>query len=186
MGHGATTIFPTVGTVGYDKVLAAEKALYKTDGWWQSYHRGLHIVGPYVSAEITKGRYDVKDPDPVMYERIVRELPCIRRWDAAPELPGASEFARFLTEKGILAAISHTMAEYDDVKAGFDAGFTHAAQLYNSMPGFHKRREYKYEGTVESVLLIDEMTTEVIADWFICLRQFCVLYINSKVLKGRH
>lgn len=56
------------------------------------------------------------------------------------------------------------MAEYDDVKAGFDAGFTHAAQLYNSMPGFHKRREYKYEGTVESVLLIDEMTTEVIAD----------------------
>lgn len=164
LGHGATTIFPTVGTVGYDKVLAAGKLCTKLMDGGNRIIGGLHIVGPYVSAEITKGRYDVKDPDPVMYERIVRELPCIRRWDAAPELPGASEFARFLTEKGILAAISHTMAEYDDVKAGFDAGFTHAAQLYNSMPGFHKRREYKYEGTVESVLLIDEMTTEVIAD----------------------
>ena len=32
------------------------------------------------------------------------------------------------------------------------------------MPGFHKRREYKYEGTVESVFLIDPMTVEVIAD----------------------
>ena len=32
------------------------------------------------------------------------------------------------------------------------------------MPGFHKRREYKYEGTVESVYLMDDMTVEVIAD----------------------
>jgi N-acetylglucosamine-6-phosphate deacetylase len=32
------------------------------------------------------------------------------------------------------------------------------------MPGFHKRKEYKYEGTVESVYLTDDMTVEVIAD----------------------
>ena len=32
------------------------------------------------------------------------------------------------------------------------------------MPGFHKRREYKYEGTVESVYLTDGMSVEVIAD----------------------
>ena len=38
------------------------------------------------------------------------------------------------------------------------------------MPGFHKRREYKYEGTVESVYLTDGMTVEVIARMvFICL-----------------
>ena len=29
---------------------------------------------------------------------------------------------------------------------------------------FHKRREYKYEGTVESIYLIDDMTVEVVAD----------------------
>ena len=32
------------------------------------------------------------------------------------------------------------------------------------MPGFQKRREYKYEGTVESVYLTDGMTIELIAD----------------------
>lgn len=32
------------------------------------------------------------------------------------------------------------------------------------LPGFHKRREYKYEGTVESIYLIDDMTVEVVAD----------------------
>lgn len=164
LAHGTTTIFPTVGTVGYDKLVTTGKLCSKLMEDGNRIIGGLHIVGPYLSSEITKGRYEVKPPDRKIYERIVSELPCIRRWDAAPELPGACDFARFLTEKGILAAISHTMAEYEDVKAGFDAGFTHAAQLYNSMPGFHKRREYKYEGTVESVLLIDGMTTEVIAD----------------------
>ena len=39
-----------------------------------------------------------------------------------------------------------------------------AWHFYNAMPGFHKRREYKYEGTVESVYLTDGMTIELIAD----------------------
>ena len=63
-----------------------------------------------------------------------------------------------------MASLSHTEAEYEDVKKAYAAGFTHAAHFYNAMPGFHKRREYKYEGTVESVFLIDPMTVEVIAD----------------------
>ena len=86
------------------------------------------------------------------------------RWDASPELPGAHDFARYLRSKDILAAITHTEAEFGDIKEAYAAGFTHAAQFYNAMPGFHKRREYKYEGTVESVFLMDDMTVEVIAD----------------------
>ena len=63
-----------------------------------------------------------------------------------------------------MAAITHTEAEYPEIKAAFESGFTHAAHFYNAMPGFHKRREYKYEGTVESVYLTDGMSVEVIAD----------------------
>ena len=63
-----------------------------------------------------------------------------------------------------MTAITHTEAEYEDIKKAFAAGFTHAAHFYNAMPGFHKRREYKYEGTVESVYLTDGMSVEVIAD----------------------
>ena len=63
-----------------------------------------------------------------------------------------------------MVALSHTEAEYDGIKSAYEAGFTHAAHFYNAMPGFHKRREYKYEGTVESVYLTDDMTIELIAD----------------------
>ena len=89
---------------------------------------------------------------------------CIKRWDISPELPGAHKFAQYATSRGILTAVTHTEAEYDEIKAAYAAGFTHAAHFYNAMPGFHKRREYKYEGTVESVYLTDGMTVEVIAD----------------------
>lgn len=61
-------------------------------------------------------------------------------------------------------AVSHTESEYEGIKAAFEAGFTHTAHFYNGMPGFHKCREYKYEGTVESVYLTDGMTIELIAD----------------------
>ena len=89
---------------------------------------------------------------------------CIKRWDASPELPGALEFARYLKSKGVLVAVSHTESEYEGIKAAFEAGFTHTAHFYNGMPGFHKCREYKYEGTVESVYLTDGMTIKLIAD----------------------
>ena len=107
---------------------------------------------------------NIKNPDPNEYIPIVEQYHCIKRWDASPELPGALDFARYLKSKGIVGAVSHTEAEYDGIKEAYEAGFTHAAHFYNAMPGFHKRREYKYEGTVESVYLTDGMTIELIAD----------------------
>ena len=69
-----------------------------------------------------------------------------------------------MTSKGILAAVGHTQAEYEDILAAYEAGYKHATHFYNAMPGFHKKHEYKYEGTVESIYLIDDMTVEVVAD----------------------
>ena len=81
-----------------------------------------------------------------------------------PNCPEHWSLQATCAKKGILAAVSHTEAEYDGIRAAYEAGFTHAAHFYNAMPGFHKRREYKYEGTVESVYLTDGMTIELIAD----------------------
>ena len=127
---------------------------------------GLHIEGPYLSPKMAGEQFadQIKPIEEKEYRELVEQTHCIRRWDAAPELPGALEFARFVSSHGILAAVSHTEAEYDDIKKAFEAGFTHAAHFYNAMPGFHKRREYKYEGTVESVYLTDGMSIELIAD----------------------
>jgi N-acetylglucosamine-6-phosphate deacetylase len=107
---------------------------------------------------------NIKNPDPTEYIPLVEKWNCIKRWDAAPELPGAMQFAKYITGKGILASVGHTQAEYDDIRVAWESGYTHATHFYNAMPGFHKRREYKYEGTVESIYLIDDFTVEVVAD----------------------
>ena len=163
MKHGATTIFPTLSSSPKESICKAvsicEKLMAEKDGPVL----GLHVEGPYLNAKMAGNLYDVKNPDKEEYMSILESTNCIKRWDASPELPGAHDFARYLRSKGILAAITHTEAEFEDIKEAYAAGFTHAAQFYNAMPGFHKRREYKYEGTVESVFLMDDMTVEVIS-----------------------
>jgi len=166
LGHGATSFYPTISSSPFEKLHQAAQVCEKLMAEPGSPVLGLHIEGPYLNKKMAGEQFadQVKEIDGQEYRELVESTRCIRRWDASPELPGALEFASYLREKGILAAVSHTEAEYDGIRAAYEAGFTHAAHFYNAMPGFHKRREYKYEGTVESVYLTDGMTIELIAD----------------------
>lgn len=162
--YGATTIFPTLSSSPKSAICKAASICEKLMAEDDSPVLGLHVEGPYLNEKMAGNLYDVRLPDKEEYISILENTNCIKRWDASPELPGAHEFAQYVRSKGILAAITHTEAEFEDIKEAYKVGFTHAAQFYNAMPGFHKRREYKYEGTVESVFLMDDMTVEVIAD----------------------
>lgn len=167
MQHGATSLFPTIvapdlNTI--ERAAAVCEEVMAADS--NSPVMGMHIEGPYLNPKMAASLFidQVNEANAADYRALLERVHCIRRWDASPEIPGALDFARYLTAHGIMASLSHTEAEYEDVKKAYAAGFTHAAHFYNAMPGFHKRREYKYEGTVESVFLIDPMTVEVIAD----------------------
>lgn len=164
--HGATTIFPTLSSSSFDTIRQAVETCEQLMAAGNGQIQGLHIEGPYLNRKMAGKQWEdcLKDPDSNEYLPLLDSTSCIKRWDISPELPGAHEFAHETTARGILTAITHTEAEYDEIKAAYQAGFTHAAHFYNAMPGFHKRREYKYEGTVESVYLTDPMTVEVIAD----------------------
>ncbi len=163
--HGATSILPTIYSSTFENIYKAvsvcEKMMPKS-----SIIQGLHLEGPYLNPRMADAHWKdvLKDPDVEEYVPLLESTDCIKRWDISPELPGALGFADYTSKRGILTALSHTEAEYEEIKAAYAAGFTHAANFYNAMPGFHKRREYKYEGTVESVYLTDGMSVEVIAD----------------------
>lgn len=166
LNHGATTIFPTISSSSFathKQAVSVCETKMKEKG---STILGLHIEGPYLNPKMAGNLFaeDIKGIDKAEYTELIESTDCIKRWDISPELEGAHEFAQYTRSKGIMTAITHTEAEYGDIKAAYAAGFTHAAHFYNAMPGFHKRREYKYEGTVESVYLMDNMTVEVIAD----------------------
>ena len=167
LAHGATTIFPTLSSSSFEtlgQAVSVCQELMKEPG---STIMGLHIEGPYLNPKMAGELFanQTKAIDAAEYQALIEKANgCIKRWDISPELEGGHDFARYMRSKGVMVALTHTEAEYDEIKAAYEAGFTHAAHFYNAMPGFHKRREYKYEGTVESVYLMDGMSVEVIAD----------------------
>lgn len=166
MQHGTTSIFPTLSSSTIPMIREAAATTEKLMAEKDSPVLGLHLEGHYFNMKMAGGQLpeNIKNPDPEEYIPLLEETHCIKRWDAAPELPGAMQFGKYITSKGVLASVGHTQAEYEDIQTAYEAGYTHATHFYNAMPGFHKRREYKYEGTVESVYLTDGMTVEVIAD----------------------
>jgi N-acetylglucosamine-6-phosphate deacetylase len=127
---------------------------------------GMHLEGPYFAMN-QRGAQDpryIRDPDPLEYRPLLAEFPSIRRWSAAPELNGALAFAEFVQSKGVLVALAHTDAIYEEVLQGFEKGFTHATHLYSAMSGVTRRGTARYAGAIEAAFLIDEMTVEIIAD----------------------
>lgn len=166
MKHGTTSIFPTLSSSTVPMIEQAAETCTRLMQEKDSPILGLHLEGHYLNMAMAGGQMpeNIKNPDPNEYIPIVERWNCIKRWDAAPELPGAMQFGKYITAKGILASVAHTQAEFEDIRTAYEAGYTHATHFYNAMPGFHKRREYKYEGTVESCYLMDDMTVEVVAD----------------------
>ena len=165
--HGTTGIYATLSSSTVPMIMAAADTCTKMmEEDPKSPLLGLHLEGHYLNTRKAGAQQPdwLKTPDPNEYIPILENAHCLKRWDAAPELPGAVQFGKFCRAKGVLPSIAHTEANYDDVITAYRAGFTHVTHFYNAMPGFHNKREYKYEGTVESVYLVDDMTIECVAD----------------------
>lgn len=163
--HGTTAIYPTLSSSSVQMIMDAAatcEEMMKPD----SPVMGLHLEGPYFNPKKAGAQIPEYITPPIKkdYEMILGSTKSIKRWDSAPELPGTEEFGKCLREHGVVAAIAHTNAEYDDVKRAFDAGYTHATHFYNAMTLAHNVREFKHEGTVESVYAIPQMTVEMITD----------------------
>lgn len=166
MRHGTTAIYPTLAASSTEiieqAVATTERLMAETD----SPVMGLHLEGPYFNPAMAGGQMPeyIRTPNREEYTHILEHTSCIKRWDSSPELDGALEFGEYLRSKDIVAAIAHTTANYPIVKAAYEAGYTHATHFYNAMTGVHKNREFKHEGTIESIYLMEDMSVELIAD----------------------
>ncbi len=127
---------------------------------------GVHIEGPYFApAEAgAQPAGAMKEPDPEEWCQMLAFSDIVRRMSVAPELPRALEFGRELVGRGIVASIGHTAATFDDVMAAVEAGFTHVTHMYSSMSGLRRVQAFRIPGVIEATLLLDELSTEMIAD----------------------
>ena len=166
--YGTTSMLPTT-------LSASSEELIQTLDAYDAAHKknvkgaqflGMHLEGPYFAMS-QRGAQDpkyIRDPDPKEYREIIRRYASIKRWSAAPELKGAMEFGRYLKSKGILAAVAHTDAIYEDVVLAVENGYSLATHLYSGMSGVTRKNAFRFAGVIESAYILDEMDVEIIAD----------------------
>lgn len=127
---------------------------------------GAHLEGPYFNQK-QRGAQNPKyiiEPKKEDYIPILNQYKCIRRVSAAPELPGSLELGQELRKRGIVAAIAHTNASYQEIIKAVEAGYSHVTHIFSGMSGIERVDAYRVAGVIESSLLIEELTTEIIAD----------------------
>lgn len=170
--HGTTALFPTIAADATEVFRRAIRTCEQTMGEAEEGDvagaciMGLHLEGNYLNPAMKGAQHPdhIYPPDPREYADLLAGTDCIRRWSAAPELPGALEFGRYASERGVVVSLAHTTADWPVVRRAWEAGFTHATHFYNAMTAVHKEGIYKRAGTVEGVYLVPEMTVEVVAD----------------------
>ena len=167
--HGTTLIFPTTLSSTEESVREAVRKYkeIKTSGLKGAVLGGLHLEGPYF-AYSKKGAQDpryLRNPDPKEYMSLMELADGdISRWSLAPELPGALEMARTLKGSGVLMAMGHTDATFEECEAAFEAGFTHMTHFFSCMSSIRKDGVNRSAGVVEYGYFNDEVTVEIIGD----------------------
>ncbi|MGW2258031.1 N-acetylglucosamine-6-phosphate deacetylase [Streptomyces sp. NPDC001780] len=159
--HGTTTL--VASTVTGDTGFLAQRAGLLSELVEQGELAGIHFEGPFISP-CRKGAHSealLRHPDPAEVRKLLDAARGTARMvTLAPELPGGIESVRLLAEHGVIAAVGHTDATYQQTVEAIDAGATVATHLFNAMPPLGHRAP----GPVAALLEDERVTVELIND----------------------
>ncbi|MDX6292307.1 MAG: N-acetylglucosamine-6-phosphate deacetylase [Kribbellaceae bacterium] len=156
--HGTTTTMASLVTAPLDDLVSQTACLADlvTDG----VIAGVHLEGPFLS-EARCGAHEPKllrDPVEADVKKVLSGA--VKMVTIAPELPSGLQAIRQVVDAGVVAALGHTDATYEQMIAGADAGATVATHLFNGMRPFHHRDP----GPVGAALNDPRLMLEVIND----------------------
>ncbi|MGL4760057.1 MAG: N-acetylglucosamine-6-phosphate deacetylase [Sarcina sp.] len=162
--RGTTSFTPTTMTMGADSIAKSMKVIKqaKENGTDGANVLGAHLEGPFLSLSAIGAQNPnfLITPSVENFNKIVGGCEdAVVSLTIAPEIEGASELIKYLSNKGIVASIGHTKATYEQAMEGIKCGCSHATHLFNAMSGFTHRAP-----GVVGAIFDSNITTETISD----------------------
>lgn len=166
--YGMTSFLPTTLTNSKEKIQNAIKNVYQVmnSDYEGARILGVRLEGPYFSMKF-KGAQNpayLVNPSIEHYLELTQGFDIIKMVSMAPELDGAFEVGRYLAENGICVSVAHSDADFSCVEKAVQNGFSHITHMYNGMSYLNSPDYYCKTGVAEAGLLLDELSTEIIAD----------------------
>ncbi|AKS35200.1 N-acetylglucosamine-6-phosphate deacetylase [Mycolicibacterium goodii] len=159
--HGSTTLVASLVTAGPEDLLRQVSALAA------QVHAGLidgiHLEGPWLSA-LRCGAHQpslMRDPDPAEIARVLDAAAgAIRMITIAPERHGALAAIEQVVAAGVVAAIGHTEATYEQTRDAIAAGATVGTHLFNAMRPVDRREPGPVIALTEDPRVVVEMIVD--------------------------
>jgi N-acetylglucosamine-6-phosphate deacetylase len=160
-GHGTTTTLASLVTAAPADLLAAVRRLAAATR--EGVVAGIHLEGPWLSAARcgAHDRAQMRDAAPAEVEALLAAADgAIRMVTLAPERPGSDAAITQLVDAGVVVALGHTDATYQQTRRAIDLGATVGTHLFNAMRPLHHREP----GPALALLEDPRVTVELIAD----------------------
>jgi len=159
--HGTTTVVASTVTNQLD--MLAKQAGLLSELVEQGDLAGIHYEGPFISP-CRKGAHNeglLRHPDPADVRKLVEAgRGAVKMVTLAAELDGGIDSVRLLADLGVIAAIGHTDASYEQTLEAVEAGATVATHLFNAMPPL----QHRDPGPIAALLEDERVTVELIND----------------------
>lgn len=164
--HGTTRTLASLVTDQVDRMAAAVRTIADiVHGTPDGSIAGVHLEGPFLNPTKrgSHHREHLLVPDISALRHLLDAgAGTVRVVTLAPELPGGIDLIRELVQSGVIAAVGHTEATFDQARDAFAAGARLATHLFNAMRQFHHRDP----GPAGAALADDTVTCELINDGF--------------------
>ncbi len=159
--HGTTTLVASLVTAGPAELLRQVTGL--ADDVRAGLLAGIHLEGPWLSTKRCGAHQPslMRDPDPTEIDRVLDAgAGAIRMVTLAPERDGALAAIERIVDRGVVAAVGHTEATYEQTRVAIAAGATVGTHLFNAMRPINTREP----GPVIALIEDARVTVELITD----------------------